>query len=422
MAEQKKGLIKKDVVAPLEDQRRALQEQYDQLSAQPRYQNFKGMQIPISTPTFEMTQLQAQMDELDKKIKAAKEGKNVDGSFIRPEFESLINSETGLLNSEYLLGDKFQQTTLDSAGYDAFRNEALRDPTQSSAWGAMMLENADLNKRRNIDDISAQQNAMTQGAFDQLAAQGGIGSGSREALARSSMRDALMGRQGARRDAQQEALGIRTQDEQNRINQLSQLPGMELQRGNFAADQERQRMGYLGQDVTNALAAMDREREDAMRAWEKNQEVWAANKQADAQRASSGGCFPKDTLVIMEDGSKKAIQDIKVGDKLLVGGKVLSTIIKSQQTPYQLYNYLGVRVTGDHAVFENDKFVWVKDAEHRILTEETTDVVYNLVTENHKIIINNIIFGDHDNADDADLSEEESLRVLNENLYVCRLL
>lgn len=416
MAEQKKGLIKKDVVSPLEDQRRALQEQYDQLSAQPRYQNFKGMQIPINAPSPEMIQLQSQMDELDKKIKAAKEGKNVDGSFIRPEFESLINSETGLLNSEYLLGDKFQQTTLDSAGYDAFRNEALRDPTQSSAWGAMMLENADLNKRRNIDDISAQQNAMTQGAFDQLAAQGGIGSGSREVLARSSMRDALMGRQGARRDAQQEALGIRTQDEQNRINQLSQLPGMELQRGNFAADQERQRMGYLGQDVTNALAAMDREREDAMRAWEKNQEVWAANKQADAQRASSGSCFPKDTLIKMMNGSLKPIQDIKIGDEIMMGGLVESTI--QNHGKYRLYDYLGVRVTGDHAVFEGKEFVRVKDSIKAIETDEYVETVYNLVTENHAILINDIMFSDYDETDELGLSNEDSLKVLN-NVHVC---
>lgn len=417
MAEQK-GLIKKDPTLRMVGTRDDYQTQLQQLQSQPSPTiKFKGMDIPDPKHTQKIKDLQNKVATENKRIKAAGNGKNLDGSYIRPEYESLINPETGLMNPEYQLADDFKGTELDSAGYNQFSKEALRDPTQSSAWGSMMLQNNEINKQKNIDDISAQQNASVQGAYDQLAAQGGIGSGSREALAMGSIRDTLMGRQGARRDAQQEALGIRTQDETNRVNQLGQLPGMEINRANFNAGQERDRMGYLQHDTGMAVSQMDKERQSEMDAWMKNQEVWAANKQADAQKSSSGSCFPKDTMVTMKDGSKKPIQEITAKEEISIGGEVTSSILSVGI--YQLYDYLGVKVTGDHAVFEDGKFVRVKDSKKGTLTDEYVDTVYSLATEDHKIIINDIMFADYDESDNQELAAEDSLKELNENLHVC---
>src|SRR5690606_8402060 len=130
-----------------------------------------------------------------------------------------------------------------------------------------------------------------------------------------------------------------------------------------------------------------------------------------------GSCFPKDTLIKMMNGSLKPIQDIKIGDEIMMDGLVESTI--HNHGKYRLSDYLGVRVSGGHAVFEAKEFIRVKDSINAIETDEYEETVYNLVTENHAILINNIMFADYDETDDLSLSNDESLKVLNSNVHVC---
>ncbi len=365
----------------------------------------------------EIGHLTPKIATINNKMTMAKAGKNPDGSPYRPEYESLINKDTGLLNSEYTLADKWKAVQLDGEGYDKFKTEALRDPSQQSAYANMMLQNTELNKQKNIDDMAGQQNAAQQGAMDNLAAQGGIDGGSRERMAMGGIRDSVMGRQMIRRDAQQEGLGIKTQDEQQRVSMLSQMPGMELARGNFEMTNEANRMNALTGDRDSALGAMNKEKDMDMDAWKTGMESWAANKSADAQKAASGGCFPAGTMVTMFDGTLKAIEDISTNDELLVGGQVLASMIIPGVVG--LYDYLGVFVTGDHAVYEDAQWKRVKDSNKAIFTNEYVDVVYNLITEFHKIGISNIMFADFEETDAKDLDNETSLKAMNENVYVC---
>lgn len=125
-------------------------------------------------------------------------------------------------------------------------------------------------------------------------------------------------------------------------------------------------------------------------------------------------CFTENQLVDMADGSKKLIQDIKLGDVLKFGGKVysLSQSVVSAET---VFDYNSVLVTESHPVFENGKFVRVGDSllgKPANLVGNT--IVYSLCNDNHRIVINDVIFSDYDETDyQSTINDEESLELMN---------
>lgn len=121
-------------------------------------------------------------------------------------------------------------------------------------------------------------------------------------------------------------------------------------------------------------------------------------------------CFHPDTLVTMDNGSQLPICRIGVGD-ITKGGKVLAT---TRAIGQDFYWYNGVLVTGKHAVKEEGKWVRVENAKlgHRV--PHFTEVVCNLVTEDHRIYANGIEFADQYETDLYEsLDMDESLQELN---------
>lgn len=105
-------------------------------------------------------------------------------------------------------------------------------------------------------------------------------------------------------------------------------------------------------------------------------------------RNSSNFCFAYNTMFKMADGSIKAIQDIQIGDNMLLGGKVLTTII-SDGTLEDWYIYNGVKLTGAHPVLDRDG-KWRKVSETSVaIPTEQNDKTYILINENHKMIADN---------------------------------
>lgn len=122
-------------------------------------------------------------------------------------------------------------------------------------------------------------------------------------------------------------------------------------------------------------------------------------------------CFDGDTLVDMQDGSKKPIKDIQLGERVMGGGVVVSTR-QSFTANGTRFKYKGITVTGSHAVKEK-RWLRVKDSVHaeRI---NGGGVVYSLVTDLHRIYINGIQFADEHETDKYEyLSMDESLAELN---------
>jgi len=107
---------------------------------------------------------------------------------------------------------------------------------------------------------------------------------------------------------------------------------------------------------------------------------------------SSGGssCFVKGTPIQMQNNTTKSIDEIKVGDNTK-GGKVWMTMTGAPQT---IYNYLGVEVSGSHWVLEDNQFIEVENSKHAVLTDKI-EPVYTLITDNHRIFINDIEFADY---------------------------
>lgn len=98
-------------------------------------------------------------------------------------------------------------------------------------------------------------------------------------------------------------------------------------------------------------------------------------------------------------------------------GAVLQTITTLKNWPDDVYEYMGVVVTGTHAVLENDVFVRVKDSKKAKLSEAKPELVYNLTTKNHIMILGNTVFGDYQETahDDLIVNLDLSLRKLNED-------
>ena len=100
-------------------------------------------------------------------------------------------------------------------------------------------------------------------------------------------------------------------------------------------------------------------------------------------------------LVEMFNGTTKPIEQIKIGDSTK-GGDVISTL---RFEPQVIYNYNNVLVSGSHWVKENKQFVEVENSKQGVRTD-MVEPVYTLITQDNRIFINNVEFGDYLNASD----------------------
>jgi len=184
------------------------------------------------------------------------------GRPLAPEFNSVGDTSTGLLQSPYNLTNQ-----LNTQGLEAMRAEALRDPAQMSRWGQMALSQA--------QSQNAAQNAGAQTqARNQLAMQGGLRGGARERLAAQGAQNQLK--------ANQNALGgIQMQDELNRQKWLGMLPGQELQAAQYQTGLQDRNVGRALQEINVGRGMQQQQYNEAMRAW-------GADRTASAA-ASSGG-------------------------------------------------------------------------------------------------------------------------------------
>lgn len=380
-------------------------------SARSQLLNQVQMQAQLEEQQRLMDELQA---KYDAQLEAAQAGltgdygplaeasiQNPDGSWTRPQYQTILDPETGLLREPYLL-----ENTLDTRGLEQFREEALRDPGTESAWLRMAMEAQEAQRLNDLSGLGAQLNAATRSAYDDLAATGGLDSGARERVARGGLRDFMRARQDVNNQFNLANLDLRTTDEENRLNMLSQLPGMELQKSGFDAD-------IQGKNIEAAMGERRYAFDNEMDAWTKNQKTWAANKQADAQRSASGGCFDGSTLVTMADGSKKQIKDIELGEETLLGGEVLQTLKGKSVEGDDWYDIHGVIVSGSHLILQDGTWVPARDYKRK-KEVKTPETYFNLTTKNHLLFINDVLFSDMQDVDDYELTDREAMIEKNE--------
>ena len=107
---------------------------------------------------------------------------------------------------------------------------------------------------------------------------------------------------------------------------------------------------------------------------------------------SSSSCFTAGTLILMADGTERAIETIKVGDQLAHGTSVYAAGVFAGEPIYDLG---GVMVTGEHFVLTTQGWMMVQDVPHAQLCDEMPDLVYCLATDTNLIPTKSIVFADY---------------------------
>lgn len=165
--------------------------------------------------------LKKQKQEAEQKRVAdlAAQGKNPDGSPMRPEFD-----------------------------YEG-------DKTRLGDWEQLMQEQIGQQGVSNIDTIARQGAQSRAQAMDQLAMRGGASGGAGERMARAGSWDEMVGRQGARRGSQQDLLNLSLKkqemgqglEEKKRADDLEKYKiGMETWAANKQADAQARAAGGGG--------------------------------------------------------------------------------------------------------------------------------------------------------------------------------
>ena len=99
-----------------------------------------------------------------------------------------------------------------------------------------------------------------------------------------------------------------------------------------------------------------------------------------------GGCFAAGTRVVLRDGSARAIERVVVGERLAGNSVAVATLRFDAAAAAPLFEVRGVRVTADHAVLLDGRFVRARDAPGACVAPAAADgLVYDLITTNHRI-------------------------------------
>lgn len=186
------------------------------------------------------------------------------------------------------LNSMLNQTQLNTDGLDKFSQEAMR--TGPSAWSQMANSQNNLSAQTQQEQAARQAGSTASESRSQLAMSGGLSGGARERVQRDSGRNYLGMSQNISRQADQNSQQIGVNDEQNRISQLGQLPGMENQA--YQADLDKIKLWGQGQmfDTNNQIGEAGKQNDFNLGRYHEGMAAWGANQQAQATaNAPSGG-------------------------------------------------------------------------------------------------------------------------------------
>ena len=127
---------------------------------------------------------------------------------------------------------------------------------------------------------------------------------------------------------------------------------------------------------------------------------WRQKKRRKKRRKKRSGCFHGDTLLKKVDGTTIMFRNLKINDILHDGSVVISTHIYDY-TDGELFNYGGILVTGDHMVYENNKWISVDESSIGFKTNISTSKVYCANTTSGELLIDGITFKDNNECLDS---------------------
>lgn len=167
-----------------------------------------------------------------------------------------------------------------SQGYNAFRAMALRNGP--SNWANLAVTQQDMQGQDQRNKAIQATNSATAGAQDQLAMRGGLTSGARERTVEAGANNLTGSEQGIDRQTGLNKLQIGMNDEQNRMSELGQLPGMESNRAG-------QWEGVRSNDNANMMTENQAKNTYNQTLYGQQMSAWAAGQQANATAHSGKG-------------------------------------------------------------------------------------------------------------------------------------
>jgi len=169
---------------------------------------------------------------------------------------------------------------MDMRGVEKFRGEALRN--RPSAWAGLMQNRQFAEEAGARDRARAEsRSAVRQGEAD-LASKGGLSSGARERLARRGASDLLAVGQDVSRQGNLNRMQIGIQDETNRIQNLSQLPGIENMVFQTGMQKENVWNNARDKDIARITAENQNRNQYNQNLYNQQMQAWAAQQQAAA--------------------------------------------------------------------------------------------------------------------------------------------
>lgn len=206
------------------------------------------------------------------------EGGYSDGKPVDPTWSNIFDPKTMSLTPE--ISTRLDGINTDKRGINQFRSEALR--TGRSPWAMLAHKGQDLEQGKALDLGTRTAASQGAGARGQLAMRGGLTSGARERIAGNQANSVLDMTQNVAGQGAQNRLQIDMNDEQNRIGQLGQLPGME----NLAIQPDLDKTKLYGQarqlDIGNTIGNNQSKNAFDMGLYGEKMKAWAAEKQAKA--------------------------------------------------------------------------------------------------------------------------------------------
>jgi hypothetical protein len=356
----------------------------------------------------DMSKLKENLKNMEQKFAKQKEDKDaakvakqkeldaMEGKTVSERIKKMAGVDPTAMQKDVIAGVEFGEAVLgDGLGRlaDDPTMQALEAQSKELAKG-FKSEEMLARKEKGLESIQAGTQAQSRAAQAALARSGVKGQAAGAQLGQIALggvqargnleRDLLIAQRGAEMEGFQTHAQLVGESRAFDISQAAKEKDIALQAG----------LGFAG------LGSVERGAESARLA------------QVEAAKASrSRGCFIEGTKILMEDGTSKNIENIKLGDRLAEGGVVYSLF---QALVTEIYQYKNNLVTGGHAVLEDGKWIRIEDSV-RAFKQEGIFAVYNLSNEDHRIISNNgIEFADYDETDlGSKINDKESLEVLN---------
>lgn len=163
----------------------------------------------------------------------------------------------------------------------ALRNEALT-PSSQSPWLKNQLQQISANRAQGLNEANRASAGQTAQARSNLALRGGLSGGAAERLGMMGAQQGLLAQQGVNNTYANQGLAAAQSAEENRMNTLRALPGMEI-----AATQPEfanRQFNVSGQqyNIGNVLQQNAMQNQMMQQQMQREAEIAAANRNADA--------------------------------------------------------------------------------------------------------------------------------------------